>query len=135
MRAGSCKAKVHQLDTLGIGGRRVLVSRQWSGKTLADHTYDQTLWVRHLLAVARSSTDDLDEETAAGVHAAREGGSPTPIAWELAQPGDPGMLDLPRRLMRAIAARIRHREAIAAAKAIGPPEDVSATGGSDAHGP
>jgi hypothetical protein len=34
MRPGYCKAKVHQADTLGIGGRRVLVSRQWSGKTL-----------------------------------------------------------------------------------------------------
>jgi hypothetical protein len=34
MRAGHCKGKVHQLDTLAIGGRRVLVSRDWSGKTL-----------------------------------------------------------------------------------------------------
>jgi hypothetical protein len=43
MRAGFCRGKVHQLDTLGLGGRRVLVSRLWSGKTLADHRYDQQL--------------------------------------------------------------------------------------------
>jgi hypothetical protein len=36
MRAGHCKGKVHQLDTLAIGGRRVLVSRDWSGKTLTN---------------------------------------------------------------------------------------------------
>jgi hypothetical protein len=41
LRAGHCGARVHQPDTLGIGGRRVLVSRQWSGKTLADHRHDQ----------------------------------------------------------------------------------------------
>jgi hypothetical protein len=51
MRAGRCKGKVHQLDTLGIGGRRVLVSRGWSGKTLADHRWDQAAWVRKVLAI------------------------------------------------------------------------------------
>ncbi len=34
---GRCKGKVHQRATLGIGGRRILISRDWSGKTLADH--------------------------------------------------------------------------------------------------
>ncbi|HEY3006963.1 MAG TPA: replication initiator [Micromonosporaceae bacterium] len=33
----NCKAKVHKRRTLGLGGRRVLISRDWSGKTLADH--------------------------------------------------------------------------------------------------
>ncbi|WP_322778284.1 replication initiator, partial [Frankia sp. Cas4] len=31
---GRCKGKVHRRETLGFGGRRVLVSRKWSGKTL-----------------------------------------------------------------------------------------------------
>lgn len=32
---GYCRGKAHRHQTLGFGGRRVLVSRKWSGKTLA----------------------------------------------------------------------------------------------------
>ena len=31
---GRCPSKAHDRDNLGLGGRRVLVSRQWTGKTL-----------------------------------------------------------------------------------------------------
>ena len=34
MRPGWCSSKAHDRENLGLGGRRVLVSRQWSGKTL-----------------------------------------------------------------------------------------------------
>ena len=34
---GRCKGKAHQPQHLGIAGRRVLVSRKWSNKTLDDH--------------------------------------------------------------------------------------------------
>ena len=34
---GCCKGKAHRREYLGYAGRRVLVSRKWSGKTLADH--------------------------------------------------------------------------------------------------
>jgi len=34
---GACKGKAHRGEYLGYPGRRVLVSRKWSGKTLADH--------------------------------------------------------------------------------------------------
>ena len=51
LRPGHCKGKVHQRATLGIGGRRVLVSRDWSGKTLADHRADARAWVKALLGV------------------------------------------------------------------------------------
>jgi hypothetical protein len=34
MIPGRCKGKAHQLEHLGIAGRRVLVSRKWSNKTL-----------------------------------------------------------------------------------------------------
>ncbi|WP_328823625.1 hypothetical protein [Microlunatus kandeliicorticis] len=30
MRAGDCSSKAHDREHLGLGGRRVLVSRQWS---------------------------------------------------------------------------------------------------------
>jgi hypothetical protein len=55
-RPGRCKGKVHQRRTLGFTGRRVLVSRQWSNKTLSDHRADRKAWVRALLAL--SATDD-----------------------------------------------------------------------------
>ena len=122
---------MHQLDTLGIGGRRVLVSRQWSGKTLADHRWDQIAWVRNLLGVSHNNTDEIDEEMAARIAAAREGGSPAPLAWELAGPHDPDVPDLSRRLLLAISTRIRHRAAIAAARAADPPGHVSATEAGD----
>jgi hypothetical protein len=32
MRPGWCRSKAHDRENLGLGGRRVLVSRQWSGK-------------------------------------------------------------------------------------------------------
>jgi len=34
---GECKGKAHRPEHCGYAGRRVLVSRKWSGKTLADH--------------------------------------------------------------------------------------------------
>jgi hypothetical protein len=128
-RAGFCRGKVHQPDTLGLGGRRVLVSRSWSGKTLADHRYDQQLWVRNHLAVARGLDDEIDPDTADKIAAARAGGSPAPIAWERCRPGDPDVPDLARRLLRAIATKIKHREAIAAAKVAGGPPAVGGAGG------
>ncbi len=36
MLPGACKCKAHRREHLGYTGRRVLVSRKWSGKTLAD---------------------------------------------------------------------------------------------------
>jgi hypothetical protein len=42
---GHCKGKAHKRQTLGFGGRRVLVSRKWSGKNLADHRADRRNYV------------------------------------------------------------------------------------------
>ncbi|MFB7723134.1 replication initiator [Nocardia sp. NPDC056100] len=47
---GRCKGKAHRRDTLGLRGRRVLVSRRWSNKTLPDHKADRIEFVRQLLA-------------------------------------------------------------------------------------
>jgi hypothetical protein len=95
---------------------------------LADHRYDQQRWVRHLLAIARGIDDDIDPDTADKIAAARAGGAPAPIAWERVRPGDPDVPDVSRRLLRAIATRIRHREAIAAALAGGHPPGPGAGG-------
>jgi hypothetical protein len=128
MQPGYCRSRVHQLDTLGIGGKRVLVSRLWSGKTLADHKWDQAAWVRRILAV------NLGHEQA-NLDAAAADGTPANVSWELARPGDPDVPDLARRLLREISTRIQHRAAIAAAKGTDPPDRISATGGHDAPGP
>ena len=52
---GCCKGKAHDADHLGYAGRRVLVSRKWSGKTLADHRADRKEWLLATLGV--SATD------------------------------------------------------------------------------
>lgn len=51
MRPGYCNGKAHKPEHLGYGGRRVLVSRKWSGKTLADHKHDRRAWVLSMLGV------------------------------------------------------------------------------------
>ena len=69
LRPGCCKGKAHRREHLGYGGRRVLVSRKWSGKTLADHRADRKAWLTSMLGL--SATD------------------PTRYTWEPVKPGDP----------------------------------------------
>jgi hypothetical protein len=47
-----CGNRAHDRENLGIGGRRVQVSRSWSGKTLSDHKADRAAVVREVLAAA-----------------------------------------------------------------------------------
>ena len=49
LRAGSCPSKAHDSEHLGLGGRRVLVSRKWTGKTLEVHRADRAAVVRQVL--------------------------------------------------------------------------------------
>jgi hypothetical protein len=93
---GRCKSKAHNPDHLGYAGRRVLVSRKWSGKTLADHRADRQEWLLSTLGV--SATD------------------PARYAWELVAPGDPDHMDYPRRLLHAVADRARWQAALAEAR-------------------
>src|SRR5258708_2443029 len=46
---GLCKGKAHRAEHLGYAGRRVLVSRKWSGKTVADHRADRKAWLTAML--------------------------------------------------------------------------------------
>jgi hypothetical protein len=128
LRPGRCKGRVHQKATLGLGGRRILVSRDWSGKTLDDHRYDTRAWVRALLGVSVEQ-DQADATVAVP-------GEPAPMAWELAKPGDVDLAPLRVRLMRALSQRIRWRNAINAAKdrAAQCGTDLSATGSEDHYG-
>jgi hypothetical protein len=66
MVPGHCKHKAHDRDNLGVGGRRVLVSRLWSGKTLAGHRADRAAVVRAALEEAGIDPDDHDELSVVG---------------------------------------------------------------------
>ena len=61
MVPGHCKHKAHDRTNLGLGGRRVLVSRKWSGKTLAGHKADRAAVVRAALEEVGIDPDDHDE--------------------------------------------------------------------------
>ncbi|HJT02688.1 MAG TPA: replication initiator [Pseudonocardiaceae bacterium] len=105
-----CKGKAHQLEHLGIAGRRVLVSRKWSNKTLDDHRAERSEFVRELLE-------------AAGIQPTC-GPQDGPYLWERTAPADP---DIPPRallLLHAVAERQRWKAEYLAAQlaANGPPD-------------
>jgi hypothetical protein len=66
MVPGHCKHKTHDRANLGLGGRRVLVSRKRSGKTLAGHRADRAAVVRAVLEEAGIDPDDHDELSITG---------------------------------------------------------------------
>ncbi|ONH35732.1 replication initiator [Protofrankia sp. BMG5.30] len=106
---GRCTGKAHRRETLGFGGRRVLVSRRWSGKTLTDHREDRKEWVRRQLAVLGHTPDDDTADGAADR-----------TVWQLLRPGDPAAPRREHLLLRAIADRHRWRAQLDAARTAGP---------------
>ncbi len=116
---GRCMGKAHRRETLGFGGRRVLVSRKWSGKTLTDHREDRKTWVREQLAVLGHTGD----EARGG-----QGCASDRVVWQLLRPGDPAAPRREHLLLRAVADRHRWRTQLDAARAArGDPNPVSAT--------
>jgi hypothetical protein len=116
MTPGVCKGKAHKPEHLGIGGRRVLVSRKWSNKTLDDHRAERAAFVRQLL-------------TDAGIQPSH-GPDDGPYQWERTAPADPDVPPRPVLLLHAVAERQRWKaEYTAAQLATGdpPPGDCSAT--------
>jgi hypothetical protein len=114
MRPGACKGKAHRREYLGYAGRRVLVSRKWSGKTLAEHRADRKNWLLETLGLPATDPDRY--------------------AWEPVAPGDRDHMPTARRLLHVVADRIRWQHALdeARRRAQGlPPDDISATGESD----
>jgi len=108
---GACKGKAHRREYLGYAGRRVLTSRKWSGKTLADHRADRKNWLMTTLGI--SATD------------------PARYAWEPVAPGDPDHMEHARRLLHVVADRTRWQAALNEARrraAIQAAPDLSATG-------
>jgi hypothetical protein len=110
LRPGSCRGKAHRPEHLGYAGRRVLVSRKWSGKTLGDHRADRRDWVLRMLG---NSAEQVD---------------PNRYAWEPVRAGDPDVRSLDRRLLLAIAEPTVWRQALDDAKrraGLDPPSHAS----------
>jgi hypothetical protein len=110
LRPGGCKGKAHRREHLGYAGRRVLVSRKWSGKTLADHRGDRKAWLTEMLGIPATE--------------------PRRYAWELVQPGDPDHMPNGQRLLHVVADRIQWQAALGQARrraALSPPPGLPAT--------
>ena len=110
LRPGCCKGKAHRREHLGYAGRRVLVSRKWSGKTLADHRADRKAWLTGMLGLP--ATD------------------PSRYSWEPVRPGDPDHMPPGQRLLHVVADRIQWQTALEQARRRaaedGPPANAEA---------
>lgn len=118
---GRCVAKAHDRENLGVGGRRVLVSRQWSGKTLAQHRADRGAVVREALLSAGILAPEI-ERMAADV--TTTDGRPR-FVWTDTKT-DPAIYA--RVIMESIAERDRWRAQYERAKSRRPVDSHSATG-------
>jgi hypothetical protein len=85
MRPGRCTGKAHRREYLGYAGRRVLVSRKWSGKTLADHRADRKTLLLNTLGITEPD--------------------PGRYTWEPVTPGDPDHMPPAQRLLHVLADR------------------------------
>ncbi|MFD9895056.1 replication initiator [Amycolatopsis sp. NPDC059027] len=116
MTPGHCKGRAHRRVTLGLPGRRVLVSRKWSGKTLGDHKADRQAFVARALAAVGIVKPAPSKENQ---------------VWRKVEPGDTHVPPRDHLVMHAIAERItwkaEYDRALLAAQ--GPPggEETSAT--------
>src|SRR5215469_16147640 len=97
MWPGCCKGKAHRADKLGYGGRRVLVSRKWSGKTLADHRGDRKAWLLDMLGLP--DPDDTGH-----------------YRWEIVSPADTDFMTHGRRMLHVLADRARWKAELAEAR-------------------
>jgi hypothetical protein len=94
---GLCRGRAHRPENLGYAGRRVLVSRKWSGKTLADHRADRKAWLMAVLELPASE----DSST---------------YRWERVAPADPDSMPPVQRLMHVLADRAAWQAALTAAR-------------------
>jgi len=111
LRPGRCTGKAHRREYLGYAGRRVLVSRKWSGKTLADHRADRKTWLLETLGITEPD--------------------PARYQWAPVMPGDPDHMPPAQRLLHVLADRRTWHAALtlARARASGEaPPGLSATG-------
>jgi hypothetical protein len=92
LRPGVCKGKAHRAEHCGYAGRRVLTSRKWSGKTLADHRADRKAWLVENLGL--------------------EAPDPARYTWHVVTPSDYDYLPPDKRLLHVVADRARWKAAL-----------------------
>ncbi|WP_424537196.1 replication initiator [Sphaerisporangium viridialbum] len=112
MVPGRCRGKAHRPEHLGYGGRRVLVSRKWSNRTMREHKQDRRAWVLAVLGLA-------DEA------ATREPGR---YLWARIPDGDQSLESRAARTLHLVAERQqwrRHLQQMQAAAEGGPGAVVS----------
>jgi hypothetical protein len=108
MTPGHCKGRAHDRENLGLGGRRVLVSRQWSGKTLTEHRADRAEVVRAALEEAGVDPDEHGELSISG--------SDGRFDWEVLGRSRVDEVTYAAAIGEAIATRQRWRREYQAAK-------------------
>jgi hypothetical protein len=118
---GWCPSKAHDREHLGVGGRRVLVSRNWSGKTLTEHKADRAAVVRAALEAAGIAPPAADRMAAETLH---DDGQPR-FVWADVQVS---AYDYARVVMATVVEtrrwRAQYHQAKAPASGAGPPVDT-----------
>jgi hypothetical protein len=107
---GRCRGKAHDRENLGLGGRRVLSSRKWSGKTIAEHKADRAEVVRQTLLSAGIDAPELDRMAATVTLS--DGSSR--FIWTDTRPDHDSYV---RVILQSITERLRWRAQYEAAKA------------------
>ena len=97
---GACPSAAHRAANLGYAGRRCLVSRKWTGKTLTQHRADRRAHVMRALGAVGIRVDQDTPEHA----------EPGRFRWEAIGPDDPNQPDRTELLIRAINQRRRWRD-------------------------
>jgi hypothetical protein len=122
MIPGQCDKRAHHRARLGCGGRRVLVSRYWTGKTLTEHAADR-------LGAVRAALDAAGIELPAGCSATdlRPDGEPR-YQWESVDRDDVDAITQRQAVIDLIAQRVEWREQYEQARdGSDPPSTHSAT--------
>jgi hypothetical protein len=118
---GACPGKAHRRENLGLGGRRVLVSRRWTGKTLTGHRADRAAVVRAALEAAGIDPDDHAE--LAG-DTTNDDGTPR-WRWDYVDSGDFSHIAYAQVIGDAITTRRRWQRQYDAAKSRAGPSAAS----------
>jgi hypothetical protein len=126
MVPGRCPSKAHDWENLGCGGRRVLVSRKWTGKTLKDHKADRAAVVRQVLEAAGV---DVPETSRMAADIRREDGIPR-FNWKIWDPIDATVPVYRQVMTKSIAEKVRWKSEYELAK-----QRMTSTGSPTAHGP
>lgn len=115
LEPGQCTAKAHDRHHLGLGGRRVHVSREWTGKTLTEHAADRAEIVRQTLEAA-GITDTPDRDRCSATTPGPDG-QPR-FVWSKVAHHDQDALTYHQAIAAAISERTAWREQYEHAKTL-----------------